>query len=59
MRLKTSPKEDLRSLSCVSNMNPRSKHLEMLLIDQEPIEIELAENLFSCGISMREAQIRS
>ena len=59
MRIKTSPNEDLRSLSCASDMNPRSKHLEMLLVDQEPIEIELTGNLFSCGISMREAQIRS
>jgi hypothetical protein len=59
MRIKTSRKEDQRSLSCVSNMNPWSKYLEILLADQESIEIEFAGNTFSCGISMREAQIRS
>ena len=59
MRIKTSLEEDHRSLSCASNMNPWSKHLEILLADQEPIEIEFAGNTFACGISMREAQIRS
>ena len=59
MRIKKSRKEDHRSLSCVGNMNLWSKHLEILLADQEPIEIEFAGNPFSCGISMREAQIRS
>jgi hypothetical protein len=59
MRIKTSPKEDLRSLSCVSNMDPWSKHLEILLANQEAREIGFAGNKFSCGISMREAQIRS
>ena len=59
MRIETYLKEDHRSLSFVSNMNPWSKHLEILWADQGPIEIEFAGNTFSCGISMREAQIRS
>jgi hypothetical protein len=59
MRIKTSPKEDHRSLICVSNMYPWSKHLGILLADQEPREIEFGGNLFSCGISMQEAQIQS
>jgi hypothetical protein len=59
MRIKTSAKEDHRSLSCVSYMNPWSEHLEILLADQEPIEIDFGGNTFSCGNSMREAQIQS
>ena len=40
------------------NTNPVPNHLETPLVDQEPMEIEIAENTFPRGMSMRETRIQ-